>query len=378
MEGKPGGLRCDLVLSGPGLTSIVPLIGAVAALREAGFVPSRIAGVSGGAVVGALLASGLDTSALSKIAVSLDFSKFADYKTRVRAAPLRVRTTVRGDYLRGFLGNTLSAQGVRTFGDLMLPDDEVASSERQNGSSRLTVLVQERPRVVRILPRDLPQLGLDPNNVLVAEAVVAAVAGPMFEPWSPDGRVQFSDAITGNPLPVGVLDRIDGRPPRWPTFGIIAEMPYTRDDEPVHPRLSELDQLRSIVIQGVKTAGNDLGLTPDACERMLQQGRSAVGEFLASWDWHAYTTARQASAPPEAPSSGPPLVRVVELPPPTRSLALAGYVSDSVFGPDQLDIADDVQSLCTVLLAERVEPPLSVGLFGDWGSGKSFFMQKMR
>src|SRR5882762_4793910 len=32
-----------------------------------------------------------------------------------------------------------------------------------------------------------------------------------------------------------------------------------------------------------------------------------------------------------------------------------------------------------MLVAHRdVAPPISVGLFGDWGSGKSFFMKQMR
>jgi hypothetical protein len=57
---------------------------------------------------------------------------------------------------------------------------------------------------------------------------------------------------------------------------------------------------------------------------------------------------------------------------------LAGYAADTAIGEDDLNIAEDVDSLCSVLMAEQVHPPLSVGLFGDWGTGKSFFMQKMR
>jgi hypothetical protein len=57
---------------------------------------------------------------------------------------------------------------------------------------------------------------------------------------------------------------------------------------------------------------------------------------------------------------------------------LAGGVSDSVEGTDQLDIMRDVKTLCAVLIAKQVKPPLAVGLFGDWGTGKTFFMEKMR
>ncbi|MGC4094431.1 MAG: P-loop NTPase fold protein [Polyangiaceae bacterium] len=37
-----------------------------------------------------------------------------------------------------------------------------------------------------------------------------------------------------------------------------------------------------------------------------------------------------------------------------------------------------MRALAAVLASTQVEPPLSVGLFGDWGSGKSFFMGKLR
>jgi hypothetical protein len=56
----------------------------------------------------------------------------------------------------------------------------------------------------------------------------------------------------------------------------------------------------------------------------------------------------------------------------------AGYDADLPFGQDQLDIEDEVTTLCSVILDEKHPPPLSIGLFGDWGSGKSFFLGKMQ
>ncbi|HEX8744161.1 MAG TPA: P-loop NTPase fold protein [Thermoleophilaceae bacterium] len=55
-------------------------------------------------------------------------------------------------------------------------------------------------------------------------------------------------------------------------------------------------------------------------------------------------------------------------------LQIAGYTSDTVGFEDQLDIEDDVNTLASVLASRTVEPPVSVGLFGDWGTGKTFFM----
>jgi hypothetical protein len=59
---------------------------------------------------------------------------------------------------------------------------------------------------------------------------------------------------------------------------------------------------------------------------------------------------------------------------------LAGYVSDAVpeLPIDHLNVQDDVEALCAVVASREVTPPLSIGLFGDWGAGKSTFMGLMR
>lgn len=61
--------------------------------------------------------------------------------------------------------------------------------------------------------------------------------------------------------------------------------------------------------------------------------------------------------------------------------ALSGFDNDEARGgADQLDFKRDVAALAQLLAAteERgVKPPLSVGLFGDWGTGKTFFMDML-
>ena len=44
---------------------------------------------------------------------------------------------------------------------------------------------------------------------------------------------------------------------------------------------------------------------------------------------------------------------------------------------DRLGIEGDVDALSKVAMAADVEPPMSIGLFGDWGSGKTYFMGLM-
>ena len=40
----------------------------------------------------------------------------------------------------------------------------------------------------------------------------------------------------------------------------------------------------------------------------------------------------------------------------------------------RLATVDDVEMLVAVLLARQTPLPLAIGLFGEWGGGKSFFM----
>ncbi|HKP76869.1 MAG TPA: P-loop NTPase fold protein, partial [Longimicrobiaceae bacterium] len=58
---------------------------------------------------------------------------------------------------------------------------------------------------------------------------------------------------------------------------------------------------------------------------------------------------------------------------------LSGFnADDSRSDDDYLDIRSDVEAFGKLIAARTVNPPLSIGLFGEWGSGKTFFMRMLQ
>ena len=52
--------------------------------------------------------------------------------------------------------------------------------------------------------------------------------------------------------------------------------------------------------------------------------------------------------------------------------------SDAKWTSDPLGIRPDVASFAALLASRSLEPPLSIGLFGPWGSGKTTFLKRLR
>ncbi len=74
------------------------------------------------------------------------------------------------------------------------------------------------------------------------------------------------------------------------------------------------------------------------------------------------------------PPSEPPRAAVRR----AATVTYPGYLPDSTDGDDLLGRTREIEAMAALLAARQTTPPLSVGLFGDWGTGKSFFMDKLR
>ncbi|WP_370329992.1 patatin-like phospholipase family protein [Mycolicibacterium hippocampi] len=325
------GKQADLVLSGGGVKGVA-LVGAVAALVRAGFVPQRVSGTSAGALVGAVLAAAtqsgdLSAERLEALAMDIDYRRFLDPGPVERVPVVGPAWGVltgggiyRGDALREWVSARLAEFGVTTFADLAIDDDSLPPEQRY----RLVVTVADVTlgQLIR-LPWDYQRIyGLDPDRQSVADAVRASTAIPFFYrpatlTSSGDRTSTLVDGGLLSNFPIDSLDRTDGGQPRWPTFGVtlLPNLPAANAEvipalRPLHflgsPTLLEqvvttvlvgrdqayLNQprvsARTIRIDTSEVGVLDFDLSDPDKRALYQEGRRAGEDFLATWNWPEY------------------------------------------------------------------------------------------
>ena len=315
------GARADLVLEGGGVKGI-GLVGAVTALADAGYAFPRVAGSSAGAVVASLVAAlqvaGEPLDRLEDVVRTVDYRRLRDpgglgrLPLVGRALSLLVHDGLyEGRYLEDFLTGALGELGVRTFADLVVPeDDPLAHGQPPRRRSRLVVTVSDlsRSRLTR-LPWDLPDYDL--ADLSVARAVRASAAIPFFfrpvRVPTPTGEATWVDGGLLSNFPVELFDRADTAEPRWPTFGVRLTTrpptpPVTRDiDGPVELGLAALDTLltdqgnaylddpctveRTVFVPTSGVSVVDFDLDAATTDRLYRAGREAAQDFLRGWDF---------------------------------------------------------------------------------------------
>jgi NTE family protein len=322
--------RADLVLSGGGVKGVA-LVGAVAALIDAGYRPERVSGTSAGSIIGAIVAAAskrehLTGDELKEIALGINYRKMLD-PGRIERVPivgpavavLRGNGIYRGDYAHQWISHELKNMGVSTFGDLASDDHSLPEERRY----KLVVTVTDltRGQLVR-LPWDYRRIyGRDPDEQSVAHAVRASMSIPFFfRPVSLTGANRLTSTLVDGGLlsnfPIDSLDRTDGKQPRWPTFGItvMPNPPAVSEGvarvaaylgvgaPPLLERLittmlvgrdqAYLDQpwvnARTIQIESPGLSVLDFGISKSEIEAFCAKGYATAQDFLSGWDWHGY------------------------------------------------------------------------------------------
>jgi len=317
----------DLVLEGGGVKGI-GLVGAVTAIAAATdpYTVHRVAGTSAGAIVASMIAAGYTPAELRTIMTDLDFAKFEDAHGPLAGVDealglLLHEGLFRGQFMHDWIARTLADKGVHTWGDLKDPDQ--GSSLPPEQQYRLVVIVSDvsRGRMLR-LPWDYRSLlGVDPDDQPVADAVRSSAGIPFFfQPFrmkadpsltQGHGEILCTDGGMLSNFPVDIFDRTDGKPPRWPTFGVKLSARETVTDSTWSPNANSLQLARSLLATMqdahdrvhiddprvaartvfVDTTGysaTDFHLTDADKATLFGNGQTAGQDFLTTWDWPAW------------------------------------------------------------------------------------------
>ena len=315
----------DLVFEGGGVKGI-GLAGAYSVLEERDFEPKNVAGTSAGAITAALIAAKYTASELRDVIVSLDYRQFQDeaWEDRIpifdrTASVLLDQGIYEGTRFYEWMKEMLAAKGIRTFRDLVI--EEFADDPKYR--SRLQVIASDvTGRRLLILPRDAGELGLDPDDLEVAQAVRMSMSIPFFfEP------VRVKNEKTGEKhtivdggmlsnFPVWLFDCEDDEEPEWPTFGCLLVEPepqksvstrLEKDDRgfsalidyvkamaqtmmEAHDRLyvQQAQWARTIPIPTLGVGTTEFDISRERALRLYDSGREATEKFLAEWDFEAY------------------------------------------------------------------------------------------
>ncbi|HWW54509.1 MAG TPA: patatin-like phospholipase family protein [Acidimicrobiales bacterium] len=307
--------NADLVLEGGGVKGI-GLLGAIVVLAEAGYSFPRVAGTSAGAIVASLVASyqkaGRDLHELVDVMHTVDYPQFAD-------GPLLERLTGRlgegvevllhegahsGNYLFEWLGPLLDGVGVTTFEDLAIDDPGTSLAPYQRYSLVVHTSDLSR-RVLARLPWDYGEYGMAADSQRVVDAVRASMSIPFYfrpvDVKTERGTATWVDGGLLSNFPITVFDRTDGKPARWPTWGIkLSAEPAVGRDHPVRTALGiavhSLETLtsdwaryrlaeegvnrRTIYVDTTGVSATDFNIDEATRERLFANGQAAAHKFL--------------------------------------------------------------------------------------------------
>lgn len=307
--------RADAVFQGGGV-KVIGLVGALSVAEQHGYRWVNVAGTSAGAMVAALSAAGYRAEEMARLLEDVDFNSFRDppfwAKVPVVGPALAVALTKGlyvGDALEEWVRAALAARGVHAFGDLVLPGE---TDDRFRFKLQVIAADISRGRMV-VLPRDMAQYGVPPEEVDVARAVRMSTSLPYFYrpvvQYYPTPRGGFPSYIVDGGLlsnfPVWLFD-VEGTPP-WPTLGFkLVDPQYGRPHEIRGPLsfasalvstmleahdaryLEAADSVRTIFIPTMGVRTTDFELSPERRRELYDAGARAARRFFAQWNFQRY------------------------------------------------------------------------------------------
>jgi len=310
-------LLADAVFEGGGVKGI-GLVGAVAVAEERGYRWVNVAGTSAGAIVAALIAAGYRAGEIKNIMAELDYNRFKDASLLDRipligpaASLIFEKGIYEGEFFENWIRELLNEKNVRTFKDLIL--DEYRGDERYRFKLRVIASDISQGRLL-VLPQDIVNFGVRPEDLDVAAAVRMSMSIPFFyEPvkLSNKSTQEVSYIVDGGLLsnfPVWLFDT-EGDVPEWPTFGFKLVEPEEAGQIPNRVRgpISLLAALfstmmeahdkryikdehfaRTIAIPTLGVGTTEFDISREKSEVLYQSGRRAAEEFFAAWDFARY------------------------------------------------------------------------------------------
>lgn len=274
------------------------------------------AGTSAGALIAALVAAGYSAEEIGEMVFAIDYSKCAD-GTVLHGLPLAgpllslifEMGLYRGDYLENWVREKLAAKGVRTFRDL------VVNTRCHNAYRyRLRVIASDISlgRML-VLPQDVREYGINPDDLEVARAVRMSTSIPFFfEPVRLRYKSATGSSLTSYIVDGGILSNFpvwlfDKSPAPAPTFGFKLTDPGEGRPQNISGPVSlftalfstmleahdtryirESNFARTVAIPTLGVGTTDFNLSGEKARALFDSGVKAAEDFFKRWSYPQY------------------------------------------------------------------------------------------
>ncbi|GGE46631.1 hypothetical protein GCM10011391_26820 [Pullulanibacillus camelliae] len=292
----------DGVFSGGGVKAFA-FVGAYEIVEKHGYRFRRVAGTSAGSIIAAFIASGYNSKDIYKLMEELQPSLFLDQSKIIHHFPFIKWLTLywrmglyKGNTFEKWLMEVLKAKGVERFSDLPPDSLKIIASDLSRGK-------------MIVIPDDLVEYGIHPENFSVARAIRISCSLPFFfEPISLyDKENQKCILVDGGVLsnfPVWLYDdqqdlpsrpflgfqlssRTDSAAPRRIKnavdlfHGIFTTMKEAHDAKYISKYAAS--NIVFLPVENIETA--NFKLSKENIDHLVEVGRKRTTKFLKHWTY---------------------------------------------------------------------------------------------